>query len=160
MTISFEPIGLIRTPFTEAGGMPIQPKGAENITATVEVFAPFREGLADLDGFTHIYLIYHFHQSHGYRLKVVPFMDNVERGLFSTRAPKRPNPVGLSVVRLEKIEQGILHVRGADVLDKTPLLDIKPYAPTFDSPEEEVRTGWLERSRHHVASSTSDERFS
>ena len=156
--IELEPIGVIRTPYTEPKGMPIQPAGAAGVKGTVEVFEPYREGLADLDGFSHVILLYHFHVSEGYRLRVVPFMDTVERGLFATRAPKRPNPIGLSVVKLDRIEAGVLHVENVDILDGTPLLDIKPYVPEFDAPPE-TRTGWLEQARRRVSERRADGRF-
>ena len=158
MKIEFSPIGAIHTPFSSRQGMPIQPAGAEGVKGTVEVFEAFREGLADLDGFSHVILLYHFHKSDDFKLKVVPFLDTVPRGLFSTRAPKRPNPIGLSVVRLERIEDGILHVCNVDMLDGTPLLDIKPYVPEFDA-QEEVRVGWLEEAKKRVQGRRSDGRF-
>ena len=158
MTIQFEAIGVIHSPFKELEGMPIQPGGATDVRGTVEVFEPYREGLDDLDGFSHIYLIYHFHLSQGYRLHIIPFMDDVERGLFSTRAPKRPNPIGLSIVALDGVESGLLHIRNVDVLDGTPLLDIKPFAPEFDA-QENVRTGWLEKAGRSVSGKRSDDRF-
>jgi len=158
MTIELEPIGIIHSPFTEPKGMPIQPAGAAGVTGTVEVFEAYRDGLADLDGFSHVVLLYCFHLSEGFKLRVTPFMDTVERGLFATRAPKRPNPIGLSIVELDHIEEGILHIRNVDIVDGTPLLDIKPYVPEFDSPHE-VRTGWLEGARKAVADRRADERF-
>jgi len=158
MNIEFKPIGVIHTPFTEPKGIPIQPAAGREIEGTVEVFEPFRDGLADLDGFSHIALIFHLHRSEGYRLRVVPYLDTVERGLFATRAPRRPNPIGLSVVRLERIEDGTLHIRGVDMIDGTPLLDIKPYVPPFDDPER-VRIGWLEAFRARIPGHRSDERF-
>ncbi len=158
MKIAFEPIGIIHSPFTELEGMPIQPAGAAGVKGTVEVFEDFQPGLKDLDGFSHIILLFHFHRSHSFKLHVVPFMDSVPRGLFATRAPKRPNPIGLSVVQLDKIEDGVLHIRNVDMLDGTPLLDIKPYVPEFDA-QVEVRTGWLEKARKTVSSRKSDDRF-
>jgi len=158
MTVKLEPIGIIHTPHAEPKGMPIQPAGAAGVKGTVEVFEPYREGLADLDGFSHVVLLYHFHLCEGFRLRVTPFMDSEERGLFATRAPKRPNPIGLSVVELERIEDGVLHVRNVDIVDGTPLLDIKPYVPEFDSPAE-IRTGWLEMARKTVSERRADERF-
>jgi tRNA-Thr(GGU) m(6)t(6)A37 methyltransferase TsaA len=124
----------------------------------VEVFEEFRAGLKDLDGFSHIVLLYVFHRSEGFALHVVPFMDTQPRGLFATRAPKRPNPIGLSVVRLDRIEGGTLYVQNVDMLDGTPLLDIKPYVPEFDSPAH-IRTGWLEEARKTVGRRQSDDRF-
>lgn len=138
--------------------MPIQPAGAAGIKGTVEVFEDFHPALKDLDGFSHIILLYHFHRSHGFNLQVVPFMDSELRGLFATRAPKRPNPIGLSAVQLNKIEYGVLHIQGVDILDGTPLLDIKPHIPEFDALEE-VRTGWLENAKKTVSSRRSDDRF-
>jgi tRNA-Thr(GGU) m(6)t(6)A37 methyltransferase TsaA len=158
MKIVFQPIGVIHSPFTEPQGMPIQPAGAAGIMGTAEVFEEFHPGLKDLDGFSHIILLYHFHRSQGYSLQIVPFMDSQVRGLFATRAPKRPNPIGLSVVRLHRIEGGVLHIENVDVLDGTPLLDIKPYVPEFDA-QAEVRAGWLEEARRNVSDWKSDERF-
>ena len=158
MKIEFLPIGIIHTPFMELEGMPIQPPGASSVKGTVEVFENFRSGLKDLDGFSHIILLYHFHHSHGFNLHVVPFLDSEERGLFATRAPKRPNPIGLSVVQLDKIKDGTLFIRNVDILDGTPLLDIKPYAPEFDA-QEKVRTGWLGKARKTVSNRKADDRF-
>ena len=152
------PIGTIHTPFRQLEGMPIQPAGAAGVKGTVEVFEKFRAGLKDLDGFSHIILLYIFHRSQGFKLEVVPFMDTQPRGLFATRAPKRPNPIGLSTVQLDRIENGNLHVRNADILDGTPLLDIKPYVPEFDD-YARIRTGWLEHARKTVDDRKSDDRF-
>lgn len=138
--------------------MPIQPAGGAGVKATIEVFPQYRDGLADLDGFSHIIVLYHLHRSEGYKLRVVPFMDTVERGLFATRAPKRPNPIGLSVVQLDKIEDGVLYIQNVDIVDGTPLLDIKPYVPEFDQ-QLEIRTGWLDHVKRTVSKRRSDERF-
>lgn len=156
--IEYTPIGVIHSPFKKLEGMPIQPAGAAGIKGRVEVFEDFREGLLDLDGFSHIILLYHFHQSRGFHLKVVPFLDSRQRGLFATRAPRRPNPIGLSVVRLDRIEEGVLHIENVDILDGTPLLDIKPYVHEFDT-QTDVRTGWLEKTRMTVSDRKSDGRF-
>lgn len=156
--IEMRPIGVIHSPFTELEGMPIQPTGAIGVKGAVEVFDEYQGGLKDLDGFSHIILIYLFHKSVSYSLEVVPFMDTAPRGLFSTRAPRRPNPIGLSIIRLDRIENNILHVQDVDVLDGTPLLDIKPYVPKFDS-REETLIGWLEHSKDTVQTRKSDDRF-
>jgi tRNA-Thr(GGU) m(6)t(6)A37 methyltransferase TsaA len=156
--IEFEPIGIIHTPFVGKEGMPIQPPGAAGIKGTVEVFEKYRPGLKDLDGFSHIILVYTFHKAKGFELQVVPFMDSKHRGLFATRAPKRPNPIGLSVVKLNKINDGVLYVENIDILDGSPLLDIKPYVPEFDEPTQ-TRTGWLEKARKTVSQKKSDDRF-
>lgn len=158
MTIKFTPIGLIHTPFTKLEGMPIQPSGAEGVKGQIEVYPQFQSGLKDLEGFSHIVLLYHLHRSEGYNLHVIPFMDDKPRGLFATRAPKRPSPIGLSVVQLDRIEDGKIHVVNVDMLDGTPLLDIKPYVPEFDSPPT-VRLGWLEEASKGVSRHRSDERF-
>jgi len=156
--IKYVPIGIIHSPFKKPEGMPIQPTGASGVAGTVEIFEEFQEGLKDLEGFSHITLLYHFHLSRGFIPPVVPFMDSEPRGLFATRAPKRPNPIGLSVVRLEKITGNILHIVNVDILDGTPLLDIKPYVPEFDAPGK-VRTGWLEKASNTVKKKRSDNRF-
>ncbi|SMP76951.1 tRNA (N6-threonylcarbamoyladenosine(37)-N6)-methyltransferase TrmO [Desulfonatronum lacustre] len=152
------PIGLIRSPFKELSGMPIQPAGAAGVRGTVEISEEYQAGLKDLDGFSHLILLYRFHGSQGFSLEVVPFMDTVPRGLFATRAPKRPNSIGLSIVELDRIENGVLHIRNVDILDGTPLLDIKPYVPEFDS-HPQARAGWLETPGKTVAERRSDGRF-
>jgi tRNA-Thr(GGU) m(6)t(6)A37 methyltransferase TsaA len=151
-------IGIIHTPFRVLSDMPIQPSGAAGVKGTVKVFDEYRSGLKDLAGFSHIILLYYFNRSQGYDLLVVPFMDSEPRGLFATRAPKRPNPIGISVVKLESIEDSKLHIQNVDILDGTPLLDIKPYVPEFDAVST-VRTGWLEKSRKNVADQKADDRF-
>lgn len=156
--LEMNPIGIINTPFRKLEGMPIQPAGAAGVKGTVEVFENFRAGLKDLDGFSHIILLYIFHRSPGFELEVIPYMDTQLRGLFATRAPKRPNPIGLSTVQLDRIDNGNLHVRNIDILDGTPLLDIKPYVPEFDN-YTRVRVGWLEHVRKTVDDRRSDDRF-
>ena len=157
MNIQYEPIGVVHSPFTSLEGMPIQPSRAQGVQATVEVYSQFEEGLQDLDGFSHITLLCHFHATKRYRLKVVPFLDTELRGLFATRAPSRPNPIGLSVVRLIRIDKNMLSIQDVDLLDETPVLDIKPYVNEFDE-REDLRMGWLERARNRRA--VSDDRFS
>ena len=156
MKIEYSSIGIIRTPFTESEGVPIQPNAGKNITGTVEIFPEFSSGLKDLDGFSHIYLIYHFHRSRRHPLSVIPFLDTVERGTFSTRAPNRPNLIGISIVKLEKVDRNLLHIRNVDILDETPLLDIKPYIPELEP--EEIRIGWLEEKT--FSDKKADARFS
>jgi len=158
MEIKYRPIGVIRSPFKEIEGMPIQPKGAVGVQGTVELLPEFVDGLKDLEGFSHIILVYHFHRVRGFRLVVTPFLDTRPHGVFATRAPRRPNPIGLSVVRLISIERNILHVENVDILDGTPLLDIKPYVPEFDRPVAEG-VGWLEQAKGKVRSKRSDDRF-
>jgi len=158
MKIEYEAIGVIHSPFTELAGMPIQPAGAAGVKGTVELFPAFAEGIKDLDGFSHVILLYHFHRATGCNLIVTPFMDSQPRGVFATRAPRRPNPIGLSVVKLQRIEGLTLHVENVDILDGTPLLDIKPYVPEFDQPAAD-RVGWLDRARTTVHKKKSDDRF-
>lgn len=140
--IEFRPIGVIHTPWINKKDAPIQPRRAGGAEGVVEVYPDFAEGLSDLDGFSHICLIFHFHKSEGYELKVKPFLDTVKRGLFACRAPRRPNQIGLSIVRLERVEGNMVYVRDVDMLDGTPLLDIKPFVEEFDA-REKIKTGWL-----------------
>jgi tRNA-Thr(GGU) m(6)t(6)A37 methyltransferase TsaA len=142
MEYNMHPIGIIRTPFTEKGETPIQSSRSQTI-GSVEVYPEFEQGLQDIEKFSYLYLLYVFHHSSGYSLKIKPFLDNQEHGLFSTRYPYRPNPIGISVVQLLTIEGTKLKVKGVDVLDQTPLLDIKPYVPEFDV-RTVVKTGWFE----------------
>ncbi len=156
--ITYKQIGIIHSPFRGPKGVPIQSSAAEGIDGTVEVFSEYAEGLEDLDGFSHILLLYHFHMVGESSLKVRPFMDERAHGVFSTRAPSRPNPIGLSVVRLIGIEGGILHVRDVDIVDGTPLLDIKPYVPEFDIKTVQ-RKGWLEENVSKLPEAKDDGRF-
>jgi len=157
-TIEFHPIGTIHTPFKDPKGAPIQPRRSGGSKGTIVIHDKFVDGLKDLDGFSHIVLLFYFHRSEGYKLRVIPFLDDVERGLFATRAPRRPNQIGLSVVQLERIEGNILHIKNVDMLDGTPLLDIKPYVHAFDN-EESVRIGWLENKSHIAKNTRADKRF-
>jgi tRNA-Thr(GGU) m(6)t(6)A37 methyltransferase TsaA len=156
--VEYKPIGVIHSPFKDIEGVPIQPTGAVGVTGIVEIEPMYGDGLKDIEGFSHIILIYHFHLSKGYSLKVKPFLDDRQRGVFSTRAPRRPNPVGMSIVRLIKVEGCALHIEDVDIVDSTPLLDIKPYVPEFDVREVE-KTGWLSGKADQVQEAKSDERF-
>ena len=140
MEFTIRPIGIIHTPFTDEEETPIQPSRSEAV-GRVEVYPEFADGLQDIDGFSHIILLYIFHRSSGYTLSVKPFLDDQQRGLFATRYPARPNPIGLSIVRLLERRENTLVVKGIDVLDGTPLIDIKPYVPNFDI-RADVHTGW------------------
>jgi tRNA-Thr(GGU) m(6)t(6)A37 methyltransferase TsaA len=152
------PIGVIHTPFRNIEDMPIQPRGAAGTKGLVQVDEALEKGLADLDGFSHIYLVYSFHKVTRTELTVVPFMDTRPRGVYATRSPLRPNHIGISIVRLEKIQGNRLHVLDIDVLDGTPLLDIKPYMEKFDAVENS-RSGWMMASEREVAEKRSDSRF-
>jgi tRNA-Thr(GGU) m(6)t(6)A37 methyltransferase TsaA len=139
--IVYRPIGIIRSEHTQPEKTPIQPTYSEGCQGRVEVFPEFAEGLRDLEGFSHIYLVYHFNKAEKAQLIVKPFLQDVERGIFSTRKPCRPNPIGLSIVKLLRCEGNILYLDNVDVLDGTPLLDIKPYTARFDCIEG-TRNGW------------------
>jgi len=156
--VEFKRIGTIHSPYSDPAGMPIQPAGAVGVGGTVEVLAEYAGGLQDLDGFSHIILLYEFHRSRGFDLHVVPFLDSSPHGVFATRAPRRPNPLGMSVVRLDRVDGSVVHVLDIDVLDGTPLLDIKPHVPAFNS-QGEVRIGWLEQNGETVSEHRSDGRF-
>ncbi len=154
----YNPIGVIHTPFESPEGMPIQPAGAD-ATGTVELAPRYAAGLQDLAEFSHCILLYHFHASDDdVSLTVEPFLDETERGLFATRAPQRPNPIGLSVVEIDTVADREITVNGIDVVDGTPLLDIKPFVPQFDAPDD-VDAGWLETSQSAVRSKRADDRF-
>ena len=151
-------IGTIHSPFTSLKDMPIQPKGAKDTIGTIEIKEEYLEGLEDLDGFSHIYLLYNFHMATRTELTVTPFMDTSPRGVFSTRSPLRPNHIGLSIVELIGVEKNLLKVRGIDILDGTPLLDVKPYIESFDAVQDS-RSGWMKGSVDEVATKRSDNRF-
>jgi tRNA-Thr(GGU) m(6)t(6)A37 methyltransferase TsaA len=142
MEIIMRPIGVIHSPFTEKSKTPIQASRSQAV-GQVEIYPEFAGGLKDIEALSHIYLLYTFHESQGYELQVKPFLDDQEHGLFATRYPYRPNPIGISIVKLLSRENNILTVEGVDVLNGTPLLDIKPYVPDFDL-RTEVRAGWYE----------------
>ncbi len=158
MDITFQAIGLICSPFKDLEGMPIQSTSKTSGPGRVEVFSEYQDGLKDLDGFSYVILLYHMHATREQSLTVTPFLDTSPRGIFATRAPTRPNPIGLSIVKLIRVEGGVLYVDDLDVLDGTPLLDLKPYVPEFDH-RPGARIGWLEKARGEVKGKTSDDRF-
>jgi len=153
-----EPIGLIHTPYTQLKQMPIQAKGAADTNATLEIDALYQEGLKDLEGFSHIYIFYHFHKATRIELEVTPFMDTKKRGVFATRSPLRPSHMGMSITQIISVCDNIVTIQGIDVLDGTPLIDIKPYIPQFDSVSR-VKTGWMDKDESKVIDQTSDGRF-
>ena len=154
--MKIKPIGIIHSPFKKPDGMPIQPVFADGAEGIVEVLPQFTDGLKDLQGFERIWLIYWFDRVGEAKLIVEPFREKSQRGLFSTRAPCRPNPIGISVVRLLRIVGNNLYVAGIDVLDGTPLLDIKPYIPEFDC-FENSQCGWMQNLRNKIL--PADDRF-
>jgi len=157
--IPFIPIGTIRSPYDRPEGMPIQVVGAAGIKGSVEVDPAYAEGLADIGGFSHLILLYHFHRARAASLTVVPFLDTLPHSIFTTRAPARPNPIGLSVVRLLSVAGCTLEIEGVDVLDGTPLLDIKPYVPAFDVHAVD-KIGWFAGKVGAVVRTRADDRFS
>ena len=156
--ISYNSIGVVHSPFKKIDGTPIQPSAAKDIKGTIELREELVDGLKDLDGFSHIILLYHFHLSKEYSLSVVPFLDDTSHGVFATRAPRRPNSIGLSVVKLVKIEKHILYIENVDVIDDTPILDIKPYVKEFEN-SEELRIGWLSEKIKKAINIKADNRF-
>jgi tRNA-Thr(GGU) m(6)t(6)A37 methyltransferase TsaA len=145
-------------PFENKEGMPIQAISANGIKGKIEINKDLEEGLYGLDGFSHILLIYSFHKSEGFDLKTKPFLSNKFFGVFATRAPKRPNAIGISVVKMLRINNNIIEIENVDVLNGTPLLDIKPYVPEFDIHKAE-KIGWLENKVSEIAQKKSDTRF-
>ena len=158
MKIYYKPIGIIHTPFKKVKGMPIQSKGAKGIKGTIKLKKKYINGLLDLKKFSHIYLIYHFHKSKGFKLRVIPFLDSEPHGIFATRAPKRPNSIGISVVKLNRIRDNIIDIENVDMLDGTPLLDIKPYISYFDIHDIE-KNGWISNNAGYPNETISDDRF-
>lgn len=156
MPITFEPIGVVRSPFHRQEGTPVQPAYAAGARGALELHPSYAPALRDLDGFERIWILYAFDRAGPYRPVVVPYLDHAQRGLFATRAPSRPNPIGISVLKLISVAGSRVEVEGVDVLDGTPLLDLKPYVPEFDafSPS---RAGWLDRRARDAA--PADARF-
>lgn len=156
--ITFTPIGVVHSPFTEPHGTPIQPRAALGVQGTVELLPEYAPGLEGLDGFTHVILLVHLHRAGPYRLRVKPFLEDVVRGLFATRAPSRPNPIGLSIVRLLRVEGATLYIENVDIVDGTPLLDVKPYVPRFDAPPD-AGNGWVDSAADDLPDARDDGRF-
>jgi tRNA (adenine37-N6)-methyltransferase len=157
--IIINPIGVIRTPHTDIKNMPIQPIAAEGIKGYIELLPEYVAGLKDMEGFSHITLVYRFHKIVGFELEVIPFMDTEKRGIFSCKAPKRPNAIGISTVKLIAIGGNIIHIEQVDMLDGTPLIDIKPFYPRYDN-RENVTIGWLEKNKDlPLEKLRADERF-
>ncbi len=157
--ICYTPIGIVYSPFKEPKGVPIQPVFAKDTEGRIEIFPEYSAGLKDLEGFSHIIVIYHFHKAKEPKLEVIPFLDPTPKGVFSTRAPSRPNPIGISIVRLIRVDNNILYVSEIDMIDRTPVLDIKPYVPKFDT-RKNVKAGWLEKRVKNSPLLKDDGRFS
>jgi tRNA-Thr(GGU) m(6)t(6)A37 methyltransferase TsaA len=157
MDIALKPIGVVRSPFSTPEGMPIQASASEAV-GSIEVFEEYVEGLRDIEGFDHIIVLYRFHLSQSERLRVTPFLDSLERGVFATRAPSRPNRVGLSVVKLLSLSGRMLSIGNVDMVDGTPVIDIKPYVPAFDHRNAQ-RIGWFAGRLDQVSTTKSDDRM-
>jgi tRNA-Thr(GGU) m(6)t(6)A37 methyltransferase TsaA len=155
--IRYTPVGVIRSPFKETAGMPIQAVGAKGVEGSVELAPAYHDGLRDVEGFSHLILVYHFHLARSPSLTIGPLLDHESRGVFATRSPKRPNPIGLSAVRLVGVEGGTLRIENVDVAGGTPMLDIKPYVPSFDV-REDVSIGWSAGNVQRVYETRSDDR--
>lgn len=141
--IVFSPIGVIRSEHMQAEKTPAQPVYAQECLGSVEVDPAYADALKDIEGFSHLYLLYHFHQAAPMKLRIKPFLGDAEHGLLATRHPSRANAIGLSIVQLIEREGNILHLKGVDMLDGTPLLDIKPYSARFDHIEA-TKNGWMD----------------
>jgi tRNA-Thr(GGU) m(6)t(6)A37 methyltransferase TsaA len=157
-SLRYTPIGVIRSPFAAPEGMPIQTIAAQGVAGSIELDPLYREGLQDIKGFSHLILIYHSHPIQGSSLTVTPFLDDQPHGIFATRAPKRPNPIGLSIVQLMRVDATTLYIQDVDVVDGTPLLDMKPYVPAFDV-REGVSIGWFAKNVDQTSRNRADHRF-
>jgi tRNA-Thr(GGU) m(6)t(6)A37 methyltransferase TsaA len=156
--IRYKPIGIIHSPFKEPKGTPIQPISGKDVKGTVEIFPEYAKGLQDIEGFSHIILLYHFHLSKNESLISKPFLDDTPHGIFAIRGPNRPNPIGMSVVRLIKVNKTILHIQDLDIINGTPLLDIKPYIPDR-IPIKTIRIGWLTGKINKLSMTKDDGHF-
>ncbi len=157
--VVFQPIGVILTPFTGPEGTPISSIAGCGVKGTVEIFPEFAEGLKDIDGFSHLVLIYYMDRVNKQGLTGIPFMDDKPHGVFAMRSPLRPNHIGISIVRLITVRENILDIEDLDILNNTPLLDIKPYIPEMDS-RTECRTGWYVGNIHKMKTTRDDGRYS
>lgn len=158
MCIIYQSIGHVHSPHKSREGSPIQPNGAKEYEGYIEIHPEYVDGLLDLDGFSHIIVLYHLHLSNTAKLICKPFMDDNPHGIFAIRSPNRPNPIGLSIVPLIKVEGGQVWIKHVDMLDGTPVLDIKPYVSDFDCHPEATK-GWLENNAHKSYTMRADDRF-
>jgi tRNA (adenine37-N6)-methyltransferase len=156
--ITYKQIGIVYSPFKEPKNVPIQAVASKGNKGTIKIFPQYIGGLKDIDGFSHIILLYHFHLAGDSSLMVKPFLDDKLHGVFATRSPARPNKIGISIVRLKKIEGNTLHIQDIDILDGTPLLDIKPYVPEFDC-RKTAKIGWFNDKIGKLALTKDDGRF-
>jgi tRNA (adenine37-N6)-methyltransferase len=158
-TLTYKPIGVVHSPFKEPKNVPIQAVASKGATGTLEIYPEYAKGLLDLDGFSHLILLYHFHLiKEDFSLLVKPFLDDKLHGVFATRSPARPNKIGISIVRLTRIENNNLHVQDVDIIDGTPLIDIKPFVPAFDC-RKTAKIGWFSDKIDKVEITKDDGRF-
>jgi len=158
--VEFTCIGTIYSPFTELKGMPIQPIGAEGVKGEIHLNKNLTNGLKDIEGFSHLTLIYYLHKVNSYELEVKPFLDDKPHGIFATRSPKRPNPIGISVVKLNHIKKNIIYISNVDILSETPILDIKPYVPQlYENTIKNLKIGWFKTNHEKAKNKKSDNRF-
>lgn len=156
--VIYRPIGVVYSPFKEPKNLPIQASASKGTNGTIELNPKYAEGLKDLEGFSHIILLYHFSLVKAGSLLVKPFLDDTFHGVFATRSPARPNAIGISTVRLIRIENNILYIQDIDILDGTPLLDIKPYIPKFDC-RRTTKIGWFTDKIGKFKETKDDSRF-
>jgi tRNA (adenine37-N6)-methyltransferase len=142
--IRLKSIGIINTPYKEPKGIPIQGKFEKGVTGQVKLFPGYQDGLKDIEGFSHVILIYHFNRSKEEWVVGKPFLEDIEHGIFAIRSPHRPNHIGLSIVKLKSVKGDLITFSEVDILDRTPLLDIKPYVKHFDS-RDKVKNGWIDK---------------
>ncbi len=157
-SLTYKPIGIVHSPFKDPKNIPIQAAASTGAKGTIEIYVEYAEGLVDLEGFSHIMLLYHFHLVKAGSLMVKPFLDDKLHGVFATRAPARPNPIGISTVKLTRIEGNTLHIQDLDIIDGTPLIDIKPYVPEFDCRKTD-KIGWFTEKINKLSSTRDDGRF-
>ena len=157
--VTFFPVGVVHSPHKALAGMPVQPPSAAEFTGEIEIFPEYAEGLLDIEGFSRLMVFYHLHKSNGPLLIATPFLDTVPHGVFASRIPRRPNALGFSVVRLLSREGNILRIGDVDILDGTPVLDVKPYVPEFDA-YPNASSGWFSGKLSGLAEKRSDTRFS
>ena len=157
--VVYRPVGFAVSPHDDMEGMPLQPIADRAGESRIEILEAHRGCLRDLDGFSHLWVLAHLHETVGWEAMVPAFLDDRRHGTFATRSPRRPNPIGLSLTRIVAVERGAVVVDGLDLMDGTPILDLKPYVPLFDSPSGDVEIGWFEGRAERIFERTSDRRF-
>jgi tRNA (adenine37-N6)-methyltransferase len=157
-SLTYKTIGVVHSPFKEPKNVPIQATASKGTSGTLEIYSEYADGLKDIEGFSHIILLYHFHLVKGFPLIVKPFLDDNLHGVFATRSPARPNPIGISTVQLTRIDNNTVHIQDLDIVDGTPLIDIKPYVPDFDC-RITAKIGWFSSKISKMDTTRDDGRF-